>query len=378
MGWSVERWRWLGVGVVTVLAGGCLLLAWVLPMFALPKPTGPFGVGTRSVHWVDPQTRRELVVQVWYPAAGAGKKLARYARWRELRAKFGYWAWIKTNSWEGARVAEGRYPVVVFGHMWGGRRGQDTFLTEELASHGYVVVAMDHPGNAALVEMADGSVVRGTMTGAVDTNRGASAAAVGAVWARELEVWVRDDEFVLDKLQDAEAETGGWLAGRLDLDRDGARVGALGHSFGGAAGMALLGKDPRVKCAVNLDGWTFGGISTRTTQPVMWVYEGNAAVRHPESGVEGELDGLDNAAVDASLMRYGGYRAFVAGTQHLDFTDQTLVSPVQRLTSTGPIAGERVRTITRGLVLGFFEETLRGKGTMPAYPEVKMERFAGR
>ena len=36
---------------------------------------------------------------------------------------------------------------------------------------------------------------------------------------------------------------------------------------------------------------------------------------------------------------------------------------------------ERIREITRGLVLGFFDQTLRGTGEIPEYPEVKMERW---
>jgi dienelactone hydrolase len=189
------------------------------------------------------------------------------------------------------------------------------------------------------------------------------AAAIKALWARELQVWVRDDEFVLDQMEHAD-----WLSGGLDWSR----VGALGHSFGGAASMALLGADRRVKCAVNMDGWTFNGLEKRTTQPVMFLYEGSAEARGRNTGAEGKLDDDDNAAVDRSLARFGGLRAYIAGTQHLDFTDQTLVSPVQRLTFTGPIQGERIRTILRGMVVGFFDANLKGSGQIPQFPEVRM------
>ncbi len=137
--------------------------------------------------------------------------------------------------------------------------------------------------------------------------------------------------------------------------------------------MALLGKDRRVKCAVNLDGWTFDGLATRTTEPVMFVYEGSGEVRGRNSGVERQLDDADNAAVDGTSARFGGLRAYIARTQHMDFTDQTLVSPIQRLTFTGPIKGERVRTILRGMIVGFFDEALKGEGEVPGFAEVRME-----
>lgn len=357
---------WGLAGVLGLGAGG---ICWVLPGFGLPKPTGKYGVGTRTVYVAD--GGRELAVQVWYPAAGAAGKRARYVRVREVKPLFWYWAGIGTNAVQDARGDGGEaFPVLLFGPMWGGRRTQDTFLAEELASHGYVVAAIDHPGNAARMERRDGTVVRSVMAGALDHLERSSPGAVEAVWNRELAVWVRDEEVVLDAL----------LAGRSlpGVRLDGARVGAFGHSFGGAASVALLGRDRRVKAAANLDGWTFGGIAARTTEPVMFVYEGSAAVRPGGEGVEARMDRDDNAAVDASLRRFGGYRGYVGGTQHLDFTDWTLVSPVQRLTHTGPIAGERVREITRGLLVGFFDEALKGAGAgVPKYPEVKVDSGEG-
>ena len=372
--------------LILVLAPATVIALWVIPMFRLPAPTGPFSVGTTGpVNWTDTSRnlrgdtsadgpRRELVVQIWYPVAKDWKygKPARYARLRELGFLRSYQAQLRTNSLLDAPIADegASFPVLVFGHRWDGARTQDTFLAEDLASHGYVVVAMDHPLNASRMLLADGSVVKSDRSNGL--NEG-SAQQIQALWNHELAIWVADDSFVLDEL---ERNNAGWFRGRLDFSR----VGAFGHSFGGAASLALLGRDPRVKCAINLDGWTFQGLDRRTTQPVLAVYEGSGQVRQAETGVDGELDRADWAAIDGSMAKYGGLRAFVAGTQHLDFTDQTLFSPFQRLTHTGPISGERIRTITRGLVLGFFDQNLRGTGEIPAYPEVSMERWplAGR
>jgi len=109
----------------------------------------------------------------------------------------------------------------------------------------------------------------------------------------------------------------------------------------------------------------------------MIVYEGSAASPQTAAGVEGALNANDANAVATSLRQHGGIRAIVAGAQHLDFTDQTLFSPLRSLTFIGPIAGQRAREITRGLVLGFFDQTLRRSGRVPTYPEVKMERWPG-
>ena len=51
----------------------------LMPVFSFEEPTGPHRVGTKLYHWVDhqrnepysknPNDRRELMVQIWYPAA---------------------------------------------------------------------------------------------------------------------------------------------------------------------------------------------------------------------------------------------------------------------------------------------------------------------
>lgn len=367
----------------------CLLtvaILWVLPMFSLPRPTGDHPVGTTGpISWVDSSRGirgeanpsgqpRELVVQIWYPAAAGSRwgGQARYTRRKEVSLIHSYFAAIRTNSVLNAPVADvgAPYPVLLFGHRWGGTRSQNTFLAEDLASHGYVVVATDHPLNANRVEIADGTVVRTDRRDALSDLESKSAATVLDTWGKELDLWLADDRFVLDKLQQ---NNDGWFSGRLDLTR----IGAFGHSFGGASALNLLGSDPRIKSAINLDGWTFQGLDHRTSQPALIVYEGSAAIPHAETGVEGALNTTDKNAVETSLKQHGGIKAYVEGTKHLDFTDQTLFSPFRSLTFTGPIAGERIREITRGLVRGFFDQTLKGTGEIPAYPEVKMERSAG-
>ncbi len=380
--------------IAFVCCATSLALGWVLPMYDLPKPTGPYAVGvysgsmhdlTRGPDAVSHPTResfREVIVQFWYPAEPkTGIGLGRYANVSELKGRFSYKSAIRTNALlEGKPVTSEAFPVLLFNPRWGGSRVQNTFLAEDLASHGYIVVALDHPYNGALVD-TDHGLIESDRLDAISAGKAPTAQALEAAWASELAIWVRDSRFVLNQLALMGAEGSGtgfpWGTPRMDLTR----VGAFGHSFGGAASIALLGavpdRAPRVECAVNLDGWTLNGIAARTTQPVLLVYETSAETRRPALDVDSQVDSDDNAAIDGSLQTYGGLRAYVAGTQHLDFTDQTLVSPLQRLTSTGPIRGERIRQITRSLVLGFFDEHLKGKGSVPAFPEVTMQSFAG-
>ena len=360
------------------------IFIYALPFFRLPRPTGRYSVGTRTEHYTDPATGRELVVQFWYPARPTGRR-APYMRLAETKPQFLYWHSLRTNSWQDAPAVQiGQlaqpFPLLLFGPMWGGRRTQDTFLAEELASHGYIVAAIDHPGNSARIELANGTIAKSDRAKALSNLDQTTAPAVRALWTHELALWTADNEYVLSLLT---AHPPAWLAGRIDNTR----IGAFGHSFGGSASMALLGQNPaqapsvqapqvqapRVQAALNMDGWTFDGLARRTTEPILFLYAGPPLAAPPATNsVDDQLERQDLAAVDASLAQHGGCEAYIPNTQHADFTDQTLVSPIERLTYTGPLPGDRVRPIVRSLVLAFFDHALKQTGgDLPTYPEVQ-------
>ena len=61
---------------------------------------------------------------------------------------------------EGPIASHGHpFPVLLFNPAWTGRRTQNTFLAEELASHGYIVAGIDHTYNSGPVAFPDGRVV---------------------------------------------------------------------------------------------------------------------------------------------------------------------------------------------------------------------------
>ncbi|GAA2275977.1 hypothetical protein GCM10010149_18730 [Nonomuraea roseoviolacea subsp. roseoviolacea] len=237
------RWRrWaarLGsaAALVVVLAGA--VTAWALPVPVFPEPPGPYAVGTTVVQWTDtarpePATsrrddRRVVVVQLWYPATGvtSADARARYLGRTEREARTvarGTAAYLgmpgfvldqaslaTTWSVPGAPGAGGRFPVVLFSPGLGGVRTQNTAWAEELAGRGYVVAALDHPYDSAVVTLADGRVIRTRLaaTGdpAEDDRRAAAWTAVRAA----------DLRFVLTQLGRIDCgELPDPLAGRAD------------------------------------------------------------------------------------------------------------------------------------------------------------------
>ncbi|MGW0411570.1 alpha/beta hydrolase family protein [Streptomyces collinus] len=140
----------------------------------LPVPTGPHPVGTVPLHLVDtsrpdpaagPGRHRELMASVWYPARMT-KDLPR-APWmtqgalRAILADVGFpldpALGPLTAAHVGAPVHQTgrRLPVLVYSHGAGGHRGDHTIMVQELASHGYAVVTVDHTYDA-FSEFPDG------------------------------------------------------------------------------------------------------------------------------------------------------------------------------------------------------------------------------
>ena len=207
----------------------------------VPAPTGAFHVGTRSIALTDrarrepqvPTQPRSLVIQIWYPAA-AGTRPASYmppAVARFLASSAGVQPalleTVKLNATADAAplTRRGGWPVVLFSPGFGVERELYAGLVEDLASHGYIVVTIDHPHDASVVEFPDGHVV------APSSQMDITAA---------LAVRVADTRFVLTEL--ARLGRAGFFAGRLDLGH----VGMFGHSLGGAAAASTMLVDPRI------------------------------------------------------------------------------------------------------------------------------------
>ncbi len=126
---------------------------------------GPFSVGVRTLTWVHtgqpdilhgkgssvPVYDRPLTVEVWYPAkiADREKKLTAYTDYLGSASDSTRPLHAFTFPGRSARDAEPLrtgtpYPLVIVSHGYPGSRVLLTYLTENLASKGYVVIAIDH------------------------------------------------------------------------------------------------------------------------------------------------------------------------------------------------------------------------------------------
>jgi predicted dienelactone hydrolase len=194
-----------------------------------PFDRGPLPVGVRSLELEDPaRNGRRLGVEIWYPAAArhAGEDLA--AATRDVYRIGPTFPSSTQAAVRDAEPAGGRYPLLAFSHGFAGHRRQSTFLCTHLASHGFVVAAVDHTGN--------------TMVDLVMAIGGGGA---GATLPEIVEARPRDLIFMVDRLL---AGAGDGLTDRIAADR----IGALGHSYGGWTALVVTGRDHRIRAAVAL------------------------------------------------------------------------------------------------------------------------------
>ena len=139
-----------------------------------------------------------------------------------------------------AAVQPGSYPLIAYSHSSPGHRRQATFFCSHLASHGYVVAAVDHAGNT----------LRDTLNAAEqETQRTAEEERqeAQAFFQRYAALRPADIRFMIDQLLDHVGEgSGGVVASVVDADR----IGMTGYSFGGWTALTVTAQDHRIKATV--------------------------------------------------------------------------------------------------------------------------------
>jgi predicted dienelactone hydrolase len=256
--------------VLAFLAAG-LLPGWLLPILTLPASSGPYPVGLVDRELHDTARGRRLMVSVWYPAAQSGAPAPLFQQPQAVVAgmasAFGLPAaapllqhmryfTVAASGSVAVRDQRAPFPVLVFSHGLVGLRAQNSSTLQELASWGYVVVALDHTDAAAVTVFPDGE------TRPFDLQRfGISPEDTERSTEVLLPIWVADQRFVYDTLSQW-ARNDPLLAGRLDLQR----MGSFGHSFGGATALAVCQVEQRCRAAAILDG---GVAESQLTRPAM-------------------------------------------------------------------------------------------------------------
>jgi len=368
------------VGRALAISGSVLLTAlaalgsWGLPRVTFPETTGPARVGTTRFEWADesrgepatsnPNDRRTVVVQAWYPAdlRPEDRRALYLGRTSEeanstaagIAATYGVPALLlheaavaRTSLYLDAAPerSEQRWPIVLFSPGLAGSRSQNTGWAQELASHGYFVVAVDHPYDSPAVVLDDGRVIATTVrsTGNRTTDN--------RFTDQLTDVRAADLSFVLDQVEAlADGALRSPFTGLLDIRS----IAAVGHSVGGAAAIQVAQQDPRVDAIINLDGLPRNVVPQRFPQPILAVVAGR--------GTGNEQSDVTYRRTLNDVLRNSagsGFCLTVDGASHLSFTDAAMIlPPLPSLIGSG--GRRRGHDITSRASLIFLDAALRG------------------
>lgn len=266
--------------------------------------------------------------------------------------------------------ANGQHPLVVFSHGGISDRSSNESLYRELASHGYVVAAIDHTYHAISTTDVDGSTIRinsGYMRDLQAEDAKTDKEGSYALYQEWMGVRTGDISFVIDQIQAEAANINAALPYRLVDTR---KIGVMGHSLGGSATLAMgrirddVGavialESPFMYDIVGVKGNAFVLTDEVYPVPVLNVYSDSAwshVAEWPQYARNHEL-----------LSDTGGtaFNVHIRGVGHFTLTDLALASPLLTRMLNGFSAEADtaycLRTINR-VSLAFFDAYLKGTG----------------
>lgn len=266
------------------------------------------------------------------------------------------------------------YPLIIYVPGWGGNRGESDVLLSDIASAGFVVAAADDisrdPPDPA-TDPAD-EVVR---IGEFRAFSAQDLAQFPEVSERRTRLGYDKVARLIDALTQPTLRT-------MPFPIDASSIGVVGYSFGGAVAATALVRDPRVRAAVNLDGWVVDTpAASGVPRPLLALYARldlhpspasvSAATYHVA-----ELARRDFGVLLALSRSSAAEVRLIGGAEHGDFTDARYAGRWKRwrpwrLTLVPP---DHMRAILEAFLLPFLLRHVGGQPSRAAivtgFPEV--------
>lgn len=391
-------------------------LMYVFPVFKLPVPTGDFKVGTQALHFVDRDReevfdkttngKRELMIQVWYPAQNTSGKPSPFihdAKIMNPMAKnyglpgfaFEHLKYVLSHSYEEADISSqySSYPLIIINPGFGSSRFLHTSQAENLASHGYIVAVIDHTYNTFGTVFPDGRITTCKTNDFFSPENDYQTEMdnrdnIGKVLTDDVTFTLNQFELINS------GQIPSSLKGKLDLGH----IGVYGHSIGGATAYDSS-YDSRITAGINLDGGLYRLRDRKgLNKPFLFIcaesgFEKLKMVMNDYAYTDEELKEMgvtrewknkeiEDKKVELEHIRKvvdnGGEVVYIENSEHLNFTDVQFFSPIFKMFgATGKINTERADYIVNAYTLDFFNKFLKNehgslfKEPNSKYPEVK-------
>lgn len=359
---------------VWMIVGGIILVL-VFAICLIPKllftdydglpTTGKYKVKQESVIFID-EKRLEI-----FETDGSNREIPAYFYYPDIE---------ETNGDE--------FPLVIFSHGAFGYYQSNTSTYMELASHGYIVVSLEHPYHSIFTKDTSGKLItvnKKFMQDVMYVNEeNVSEQEIIELSHEWLELRMEDMNFVLDSLKSAkekrELQEDVWYLPEESKKEnmihilnitDTEKIGLMGHSLGGAASVTLGRTREDIDAVINLDGTMLGeqfGYDSDSgnyefyneAYPVPLLFIGNEP-HHLEREKVGELY-VNNVVLENAVdCKY----TYFVGSGHMNFTDLPLFSPkLAALLGTGEVDAETCIVKMNEIILEYYNCYLKEEGTV--------------
>ena len=357
--------------IIVLVALSCISNI-AFPIYELPTPSGDYQIGTftLTIHDIDrleyyteeEGDYRKFIVQIWYPAETVeGYEQVPWLKEgivvsRALAKDFGFpfflldqTADILSHSYLLAPISTDKesYPVIILSHGWRGFRDLHVDYAEELASLGYIVVAIDHTYGSVVTAFDDENIEyinKDALPSREETPDFLD-------YANQLvNTYARDVSKTLDVLEGMN-QTSYLFSGKFDLEH----IGLLGHSTGGGGDVAVALNDERIDAIIGLDAWVEPLDGTDLEQ----------GLNIPSLFLRSETweEGLNNDNLYTLIQNSNSSTLYqIDDTTHYDFAMVYMYSPLTNYIGlSGKINDEYLVSILKAIIVGFFDETLKNE-----------------
>lgn len=302
----------------------------------LPQPLGQWQVGTSEIDWKSPDyPENKIIANVWYPTAEKSGNYNRYINkigrdftdpivanlvykliFLLLRCVSTSPAFTNTTP---IQTPDG-LPIVLFSPCFGGINYLGTFYALEFASHGFIVIGINHPKSNVGTICTNGSQVKfENFDPSVFNDPDRLEQYIGSVTrAQAINI-----SAIVDEIIDLNSEPESLFYQKIDLHK----IFAAGHSIGGSASFAACGRDRRISKGIDLDGTCVDldlEIADYTKSRLLLIYADREKYKPKnKKGIHqyNEMMAIDKKWTDKLNDKANLQKIWFRATTHYSFTD---------------------------------------------------------
>ena len=349
---KIGQWGLFGLGAIAILISAGL--SCLLPVFSLPKTQGDFN--TVSSHQ---STRGGISYKIWSPVE-KHLKIAKTNTYLPSSGVdlggimgmpsfvFSHLKLVKTHSSSAFHqfAQSQNFPLVIYSHGANSTYLDNTALLEEIASHGYVVVTIDHGFSFEKYGLDVKQAQK------IEIN--AQKSLIDQLIKRVVPKQVAHYQEVIKDLQKR-------FKSHIDFDQ----ISLMGHSLGGATACSGGLTLPNMKAVINMDGPVDNKITSNYTIPLLYFSSFSPdlsnrqleAFKVPPKFYRG-VKKYELKPVKALFLNNTHQKYWVRfkHSNHLDFTDMPFIIPLMSAPNHDRDKGHALKS---KIVISFLDRELK-------------------